>query len=184
MTIHWKDLPKLTSIGQYEVNQPLEDLKSVVDRYVTEYCLNLLPDFQRGHVWSKDQKVCYIEFLLMGGSTNNVLYFNHPGWMDSFKGEFVIVDGLQRLTAILEFLDNKFKAFGYRSSNINLRNHWGLKFNINNLKTRKEVLQWYLEINSNGTPHTEKELEKVKRLIKEETIGILSPSKSYKIVNV
>lgn len=103
---------------------------------------------------------------MKGGSTNNVLYFNHPGWMNSFKGEFVIVDGLQRLTAILEFLDNKFKVFSsLHSTDINMAGNWGVKFNINNLKTRREVLTWYLEINENATPHTTEEIMRVKELI-------------------
>jgi hypothetical protein len=37
--------------------------------------------------------------------------------------------------------------------------------NINDLKTKKEVLIWYLEMNSDGTPHTEQELNKVKNMI-------------------
>jgi uncharacterized protein with ParB-like and HNH nuclease domain len=106
--IHWKDLPKLTSIGSYEVCQPLDYLAEGVARYEEEYGLNLFPDFQRGHVWSCRQQIAYVEFILKGGSTNNVLYFNHPGWMNSFKGEFVIVDGLQRLTALLLFLQGGF----------------------------------------------------------------------------
>jgi len=172
--LHWKNLPKLTGIGHYEVNQPLDNMKDCVERYINQYHLNLHPDFQRGHVWNEDQKIKYIEFLLKDGQTNNVLYFNHPGWMNSFKGEFVIVDGLQRLSAILEFLNDSFKVFDkYISSEIDLRNHWGLKFNINNLKTRREVLQWYLEINENGTPHTIDELTKVKKLIEVEINNVM-----------
>lgn len=167
--ISWKNLPKLTSIGQYEVCQPLDSFLEMVDRYVQEYRLNLLPDFQRGHVWSKSQKVKFIEYLLKGGEQNTTLYFNHPGWMNSFKGDFVIVDGLQRLTAVTNFLKNRFEVFGsLYSDDIDLKGHWGLKFNINNLKTRKEVLHWYLEINSGGTPHSEIEIEKVKKLLKKE----------------
>lgn len=166
--IHWKKLPKLTSVGTYEVNIPLDDFNGVIDKYINQYHLNLNPDFQRGHVWKEAQQIKYIEFLLMGGVTNNVIYFNHPGWMNSFNGDFVIVDGLQRITSILDFLDNKFKVFDEYSSYIDLRGHYNIKFNINNLKTRKEVLKWYLEINSNGTPHTEDEIEKVKNLLEEE----------------
>jgi len=39
---------------------------------------------------------------------------------------------------------------------------------LNNLKTRKEVLQWYLEFNSYGTIHTEEEINKVKKLLEME----------------
>lgn len=170
MKIHWRNLPKLTRLGSYEVCQPLDYFKESLDRYVVEYGLNLLPDFQRGHVWKVEQKVKYIEFLLKGGETNNVFYFNHPGWMNSFKGEFVIVDGLQRLTAITDFIDEKFTVFdNLHYSEIDLSGNWGVKFNINNLKTRREVLNWYLEINENATPHTIEELERVKSLLGEES---------------
>jgi hypothetical protein len=166
--IHWKKLPKLTSVGNYEINVPLDDFTCIIDKYINQYSLDLNPDFQRGRVWKEYQQIKYIEFLLMGSVTNNVLYFNHPGWMNSYNGDFVIVDGLQRITSILDFLDNKFKAFNeYYSSDVDLKDHYNIKFNINNLKTRKEVLKWYLEINSNGTPHTEDEIEKVKNLLKE-----------------
>lgn len=44
-----------------------------------------------------------------------------------------------------------------------------LLLNINDLKTKKEVLQWYVEMNENGTPHTSQEIEKVKTMLKEES---------------
>ena len=161
----WKDIPKLTSCGHYEVSQDFSSLIDVLNRYINKYDLNLNPDFQRGHVWTKKQKVEFIEFLLKGGSTNNIIYFNHPGWMGSFEGEFVIVDGLQRLTSCIEFLENKFKVFDCYSTEIEFREHSDLIFNINNLKTKKEVLQWYLEINENSTPHTSEEINRVKELL-------------------
>ena len=40
--------------------------------------------------------------------------------------------------------------------------------NINELKTRKEVLKWYIEMNEGGTPHTEEEIKRVKRLLESE----------------
>jgi len=142
----------------------------MIERYVDKFGLDLLPDFQRGHVWKREQQKLYVEFLLRGGSTNNVLYFNHPGWMNSFEGDFVVVDGLQRLTALMQFLLGEFPVFyGIFADALDLRGNWGVKFNINNLKTRKEVLTWYLEINENATPHTEEDILKVKTLLLKET---------------
>ena len=40
-----------------------------------------------------------------------------------------------------------------------------IKVNINNLKSEKEVLQWYVDMNAGGTPHTNEEIERVKRMI-------------------
>ncbi len=39
--------------------------------------------------------------------------------------------------------------------------------NVNDLKTEKEVLQWYVDMNAGGTPHTSEEIEKVKRMIEQ-----------------
>lgn len=41
-------------------------------------------------------------------------------------------------------------------------------WNIASLKTRKEVLQWYLDFNIGGTIHTEEEISKVKKLLLKE----------------
>jgi hypothetical protein len=43
-----------------------------------------------------------------------------------------------------------------------------IKLNINDLKTKKEVLQWYLDFNTGGTVHTEEEIVKVKKLLEQE----------------
>ena len=36
---------------------------------------------------------------------------------------------------------------------------------INNLKTKNEVLQWYIEMNDGGTPHTKEEIDRVKQMM-------------------
>lgn len=33
--------------------------------------------------------------------------------------------------------------------------------------TKEEVLQWYVDMNTGGTPHTNEEIERVKKMIKE-----------------
>ena len=40
-------------------------------------------------------------------------------------------------------------------------------FNINDLKTKKEVLQWYIQMNAGGTPHSAEEIDRVKKLMEE-----------------
>lgn len=87
--------------------------------------------------------------------------------LGNWDGDFVCVDGLQRITATKRFIHNEIKVFGHYfnefEGNPGCCND--LRININNLKTRKEVLQWYLQFNSGGTIHTNKELDKVKELL-------------------
>ena len=87
--------------------------------------------------------------------------------MSSFKGPFYLVDGKQRLQAVRLFLNNKIKAFGYYYNEYEDELHLiGPDFliNVNDLATREEVLQWYLDLNSGGVVHTEEELNKVKKI--------------------
>ena len=42
-----------------------------------------------------------------------------------------------------------------------------LRFNVNDLKSEKEVLQWYVDMNAGGIPHTSEEIDRVKAMIKQ-----------------
>lgn len=161
----------LIADGNYRINMSLEDIKDRIERDISEYGLNLNPDFQRAHVWNIDQRILYVEFLLKGGRSNPI-YFNHEGWMKSFRGEYVIVDGKQRLTSILMFLNNEFPVFkdrdmegiGFYAKEFD-RIPNDIEFIINDLPNRKLVLQWYLQMNKGNVAHTKEELEKVENMI-------------------
>ena len=165
----FRDISQLTSDGNYQVNMSLEYITGWINENVQDLGLQLNPDFQRGHVWTEEQQIKYMEYLLKGGKSARVIYFNHPNWMMSWKGEFVCVDGLQRLTTCMKFMNDELKVFGYYYSDFEDKlRHIDLLINVNNLKTRKEVLQWYIEFNTGGTVHTDEEINKVKRLLDEE----------------
>ena len=164
----FKDIPQYTSYGTYAPHTPLMSVISWIE-YETSEGLQLNPDFQRGYVWTEQQQISYMEYLLKGGKNAITIYFNMPGWMNNWEGDFVCVDGLQRITAVMKFMKNELPVFGaYYKDFEDKPHHIYLIFNVNNLKTRKEVLQWYIEFNSGGTIHTKEEINKVKKLLKEE----------------
>jgi uncharacterized protein with ParB-like and HNH nuclease domain len=154
----------------YSVNQSWTTLDEWLDRQRHDgddlSRLNLNPDFQRGHVWTKKQQIEYVEFMLSGGTSGRNIYFNHPGWMSHFKGEFVLVDGLQRITAAQAFMHNEIPAFGslYQDYEDEIAYDVDFIINVAKLQTRKDVLNWYILMNSGGTPHSQDEIERVKRL--------------------
>jgi len=132
--------------------------------------LQLCPDFQRGHVWTEAQQIAYVEYILRGGQSGRDIYFNCPGWHSGEFGEYVCVDGLQRITALLRFVNDEIPAFGVLCSDYEdkLRMTNNIVWHVNDLQTKKEVLTWYLEMNEGGTPHTQEELDKVRRMISDE----------------
>lgn len=111
---------------------------------------------------------------MRGGRTSRIIYLNKLDWHGSVpKGaynDFVCVDGLQRLTAIRRFINGEVPVFGSYIHEFEDQMRIisdSIKVNINDLKPEREVLQWYVDMNSGGTPHTGEEIERVKEMISE-----------------
>lgn len=170
------DIPTFTERGSWECDFDFEGVLQFIKSHTKDGPhggLDLNPDFQRGHVWTEKQQVAWLEFFLRGGKTGRVLYFNKPSWNhqrnvrpDGYD-DFVIVDGKQRIEAVRRFLENEIKVFGswFREYTDFPRT---LKINVNDLPTREAVLRWYCEMNAGGTPHSDAELAKVRKLLAKE----------------
>lgn len=170
----FKNIPQFTRSGQWECNYHWNRLLSFIKELISDSSLNMNPDFQREHVWTEKQQIKFIEFFLQGGTTGRVLYFNNPSWRvkaSTKYNDFVIVDGKQRIRAIERFMNNEIQVFGSYLSDFKDEprfSNGSFLVNVNDLQTKKEVLQWYLEMNSGGTVHTDEEIEKVKLLLAKE----------------
>lgn len=172
----FKDIPQFTSDGCYQVNYPLVSLVKYIEEEVETMGLQLNPGFQRGHVWTEEQQIAWIEYHLRGGKSGNTIYLNHPFWRSIREPyateyrDYVCVDGLQRITAAQRFVHNEIKVFGsyFNEFEDSMRTlQQTMILNVNDLKTEKEVLQWYVDMNAGGTPHTNEEIDRVKRMIEE-----------------
>ena len=168
----FKEIPQFTRDGSYAVDVPLNRVSRWVAKEQEELGLELNPEFQRGHVWTKRQQVAYMEFLLRGGRTGRDFYFNYPSMHiqvpDGAYNAYVCVDGLQRLTAIQKFFGNELKVFSsfFREYTDCIRISMNcIRVHVNDLKTEEEVLRWYIEMNSGGTPHSKAEIARVKALL-------------------
>lgn len=171
----YSDIIPFIRAGSYEVDVSLSSLEKTLEFFEKDYGLELNPDFQRGHVWTEAQQVAYLEFLFRGGVSAKVIYFNSPAFgtrdADSDLPDTVVcVDGLQRLTAAIRFLHNEIKVFGHYFNEFegSPRVMQGLRFNVNSLQKKADILQWYIEFNSGGTIHTKEEIERVQKMLEEE----------------
>lgn len=160
---------KFTRQSNYMVNVDWDYLETFITRDNSELCkFDLDPDFQRAHVWKEEQQIAYIEYIMRGGMSGKDIFFNCSSWEGKYNTPVEIVDGKQRLEAVRRFMNGEIKAFGLFVYQYNyITRDCRFNVHINNLKTRKEVLQWYLDLNSGGVLHTKEELEKVEKLLKE-----------------
>lgn len=139
--------------------------------------LNLTPDYQRGRVWTDEQASRFVGFLAEGGETPPVFV---QRWRDTRILDEV-VDGLQRLTAMLRFgageipMDTPSGERAYlrdfsKDDQQILRGPAGIRLTIQYVScdTRAQVLELYIRLNRGGTPHTDAEIERVRAMLASE----------------
>jgi hypothetical protein len=165
----YSEIKRVTQDAGYCVDVGWTYLESHLDSWQSrDYCpVEFEPDFQRGHVWTREQQIAYVENKLRGAVPHDVIRWNCKGWGGNYDGPMQIVDGLQRLTSARMFLRDELPAFGCVRSAFEDRipSHVSFKFAVNTLRTRKEVLRWYLELNTGGTPHAQAEIARVSALL-------------------
>lgn len=179
----FSEIPKFIHGGSYATDVSMDMLEGWLARHANDYRVELDPDFQRGHVWTDGQRSKYVEFLLRGGQSQLTLYWNQPGYMSEktpcsdLDESLVLVDGKQRLTACLKFMRNEIPVFGHYLNEFDdpndRRGALGmcgarLRMNVNNLQTRREMLQWYLDLNDGGVVHSTEEIARVRDLLEQE----------------
>lgn len=120
----------------------------------------VLPPFQRPPVWTLAQKVRFIESCWLGLPIGVFIYNRtigmdgpHDGWL---------LDGQQRVTAVLEYVADKFNVFGRAYSELTDVDHrlWimGTSFSCmeTNIDDEAQLREVYDRLAYGGTPHEPK----------------------------
>jgi hypothetical protein len=131
----------------------------------------IIPEYQRGLVWSDEQKVNLIKSIMTGVPIGTFVYarqaYDRKTWKELPKRTYYLLDGQQRLNAIQGFLDNEFVVDGYffndlpyldKRAFIGFSNFGSM---ILNEPTPEQELDFYFTLNFGGTAHTKADLEKI-----------------------
>ena len=173
----WRDIPQFPHCT-YRVNVSWKFLEDHIrDTMKSLELVETQPDFQRGYVWSRQQQIDYVEYILRGGRYGRDLIWNCASWSGKYSTDddepLVLVDGQQRLGAVRAFMDDKILAFGTKYSDFEgtIRGAGtgpDFIFQVFELQTEREVLEFYLALNTGGSVHTGQDLmpalEKLARL--------------------
>jgi len=129
-------------------------------QYITN-CNEFVPNFQRDNdKWTKKMQVSFVENFLMGFESSIFLFY--AGEQEFPKWE--ILDGLQRLTALSLFLDNKLKILGryyYNDIKTEINDMVQLQIRLYRFDTEKDAVNFYISMNENIS-HSKKDIKKAK----------------------
>jgi len=163
----FQDIPQFPR-ARFEIDVEWRELERVLAGWRTMYIVDLEPDFQRGHVWTEEQQVKYVEYRLRGGETGDLILWASTDWEET-PPHVDLLDGLQRLTAVRRFLRDEIPVFGHHRSawTGTLRLYHNFRFRIVETAARAELLALYLTLNDGGSVHTSEELARVRAMINE-----------------
>lgn len=159
-TVHWN------SIDRWYIGTPNDPTYRLI--------IDVNPKYQRGHVWDEAQRIQFIEYCLRGGRNNCVIVFNNKNTSNEFS-PYELVDGKQRMTAIYDFMHDRIKVFGGLTCSDLVAASKHDKFPattyyvtvvVMSLEKESDILRYYLDHNTGGTPHDPNEIARVKAMHK------------------
>lgn len=126
---------------------------------------SMIPAFQRdNNKWTREQQIRFVENVCAGFKTTLMLYTLHED--EGLYEQVKILDGLQRLTAILAFIENQFPIFGeFYFRDIDSRLAFsGVRPNVRiyTFGSELEAVQFYIEMNR-GITHSSEDIERAEK---------------------
>lgn len=117
-----------------------------------------LPDFQRAPVWTEAQKIRFVESCWIGLPIGAFIWNDAPGTpFDQW-----LLDGQQRITAVMEYVADAFPVLGHRFSELTEVDYriWDMAVAFpclkTNLRNEAQLREVYDRLAYGGTPHEPK----------------------------
>lgn len=131
----------------------------------------LVPHYQRGRVWTQDQQARWVGYVLSGAPLP-AIFIREVNAVGGFRDE--ILDGQQRLTALLDWTAGKVDAVTWDGQIAACKTDQDRRMvercacacvTMPVTTSDTEAMRLYLRLNTAGTPHTAEELDRVRALL-------------------
>ena len=170
-TVHWYDIYKipksipdsLIAPHKYRMSNSSRCISGLISM-IHNAGVDMDPEYQREYVWTTSDKVKLIDSIF--NHINIGMFVFGQRNMDTVNKLYEIIDGKQRLTALVEFSEDRFKYKGYYFSQLCRcdQHHFdGYTANVGIMErpTDKEKLAAFLAVNTYGKRISQKHLDKV-----------------------
>lgn len=153
------------------------DIYSLVHQYLNKYGLDLDPDYQRGHVWDNDQKVNLIDSIFKHVDIGKFAVVKRPWGPDGNKPLtpklYEVLDGKQRITAIIEYFLGRFPYKGKYFNELGYRDQghflsYSISYAESDYLTKEQKYRYFLKLNTSGTPVDPAHMKRVAGLLEKE----------------
>jgi len=148
------------------------ELSDLLSKYYY-FGIDMNPSYQRGFVWNQEQKELLIESIFQNIDIGRFVFVDLP-YEENADYSLEILDGKQRLSTIIDFIEDKIQFKGhYYFSDLSFsdqRKFKRIKVNISNVDKKdlsdKEIIKYFVKFNSTGTPIDQNFLKELKDSLK------------------
>jgi len=168
----WKNIEILQEDKDIRFNYSQRQLDSILYLLYKDTGLDMNPKYQRGNVWSQEQKVALIDSIFRNVDIGKFTIIRRR-FREDLEHYYEVLDGKQRITAIAEFFEGRFEYRGKKFydlhplDQIHFKNYAISYAEIEPL-TDEQKYRYFLKLNTTGQPHDEEHLEKVRKMWEEE----------------
>lgn len=161
--------PRLEENEDIRFTYSQRDMRSLLHLNYHGSGLDLNPDYQRELVWTEDQKVALIESIFRNIDIGKFTIIRRP-FRSRLVHYYEILDGKQRVQALMDFYECRFKYKGLTYNDLHWRDqiHF-MGYSVNWAETEpltdEQKYRYFLKLNVTGTPIDPKHIEKVKKLL-------------------
>lgn len=171
--------PYFYKLKQYSIFDDLNiieitsDIRGMLNEY-TSNVYNFNPEYQRDLVWSTEQKQAFIKTLMIGDVDLCPTLIAEP--YSKGKREYEVLDGKQRMMAVIDYIRGKFPVEGFYYKDLSLGDVSRLMYSPFKYKlikyydkkkgfsemTIEQKVELFLQINEYGQRVSEEHLAKIK----------------------
>jgi hypothetical protein len=153
------------------------DMSGLMRYYFSKYGIDLKPEYQRGNVWTLEQKQSLIDSVFRNIDIGKLAIIKRPWGSDGNKPAtpklYEMLDGKQRLTALIEYYTGQFKYRGkyYHELCFGDKNHfkhYTVSIAETDPLTNEQKYRYFLKLNTTGTPVDPEHMAKVTGLLQKE----------------
>jgi len=168
-----EQVEKLQEDEDIRFNYSQRHLESLFYLLYRDVGLDLNPDYQRGNVWSDEQKVSLIESIFKNIDIGKFTIIKRK-YRENFDFLYEVLDGKQRIIAVTEFFEGRFTYKGKRYQDLHpFDQHHFKSYPVSYAEieplNNEQKYRYFLKLNTTGVPHDEEHLDKVREMWYSET---------------